>query len=206
MAVDIGTTRLRIVAADDNETILDLDPIQGFWTEEQYLRLTDYARRLIEFTDGSIEVLPFPTTRHQAISGFLLFTLFPFVQRLGGTVLFAALRMQVREGKFREPDLLLVLDANDPRAQNAYWLGADLVMEVVSRDDPERDTKIKRADYAEARIPEYWIVNPQDETIVVLRLEGEQYAEHGVFRRDDTATSALLEGFTVLVNDVFDAR
>ncbi len=206
MAIDAHTTRLRIVAADDNETILDLDPIQGLWTEKQYLQLTNYSRRLIEFTDGSLKVLPMPTHRHQAILGFLYRVLYPFMQQFGGTVLFAALRMQIREGKFREPDLLLVLDANDPRVQNAYWLGADLVMEVVSPDDPERDTKVKRADYAEAGIPEYWIVNPEDESITVLRLEGDKYTEHGIFYRSDTATSALLEGFAVLVKDVFDAR
>jgi len=38
----------------------------------------------------------------------------------GGRVLFAALRMQVRPGKFREPDILLLRDANDPRCQNRY--------------------------------------------------------------------------------------
>lgn len=63
-------------------------------------------------------------------------------------------------------------DARDPRRQNRFWLGADLVVEVVSEDDPERDTKVKRADYASAGIPEYWIVNPLDNTITVLVLEG----------------------------------
>ena len=70
--------------------------------------------------------------------------LFPFIQSLGGTALFAPLRMQIREGKFREPDLLLFRDANDPRRKNAYWLGADLVMEVVSPDYVERDTVEQR--------------------------------------------------------------
>jgi Uma2 family endonuclease len=59
--------------------------------------------------------------------------------------------------------------------------------------------------WEEASIPEYWIVNPEDETITVLRLEGERYAEHGVFRRGDTATSALLTGFAAPVNGVLDA-
>ncbi|MDQ3929409.1 MAG: Uma2 family endonuclease [Chloroflexota bacterium] len=204
MATDVYTPGLRIVAADD-DTILDLDSLQGLWTEEQYLRLTGSSRRLLEFTDGSIEVLPMPTDRHQVISRFLFLALFQYVQRLGGTVLYAPLRLQIREGKFREPDLLVVLDKSDPRRQNAYWLGADLVVEIVSPDDPERDTRVKRIDYAEAGIPEYWIVNPQDETVTVLRLEGEQYAEHGLFRRGDMAASALGAGFTVRVEEVFDA-
>ena len=53
--------------------------------------------------------------------------------------MFAALRMRIRAGKFREPDLLLLLDRSDPRYQDRYWLGADLMVEVVSPDDPERD-------------------------------------------------------------------
>ena len=68
------------------------------------------------------------------------------------------------------------------RRQNRYWLGADMVVEIVSPDDPERDTITKRADYAEACILEYWIANPKDETITVLTLAGEAYVEHGVFR------------------------
>ena len=100
---------------------------------------------------------------------------------------------------------MLVRDAADPRAQEAYSLGADLVMEIVSPDNPGRDIHVKRADYAEARIPEYWIVNPLNETINVLALDGDAYAEHGAFKRGDHAPSATLEGFGVDVTGVFDA-
>ena len=85
-------------------------------------------------------------------------------------------------------------------------LGADLVVEVVSPDKPERDLVDKRDEYAEAQIPEYWIVNPQNETITVLRLEGSGYVEHGVFGRSAIATSVVLEGFSIVVDAVFDAE
>ncbi|HJZ50102.1 MAG TPA: Uma2 family endonuclease [Roseiflexaceae bacterium] len=62
----------------------------------------------------------------------------------------------------------------------------------------------KRADYAEVGIPEYWMVNPLDETITVLRLQDRQYIEHGVFGRGSVATSVLLLGLEVNVNAVFD--
>jgi len=185
---------------------LDLQPLQGLWTEAQYLKLTDQSNHLIEFTDGYIEVLPMPTKYHQAISRLLFLALLVVVERIGGDLFYAPLRVQVRPGKFREPDLLLVLDKHDPRAQNEFWLGADLVVEIVSPDKPQRDTEEKPRDYAEAQIPEYWIVNPLDDTITVLTLQGEAYATHGVFRRGDTATSLLLAGFEVSVNAVFDAR
>jgi Uma2 family endonuclease len=73
-------------------------------------------------------------------------------------------------------------------------------------DDPERDTVEKVADYAEVGIPEYWIVNPLDETITVLTLAGAAYGEPAVFYRGDTAASALIAGFTLPVDAVFDAR
>jgi len=196
---------MRIVSASD-ATILDLDTIQGLWTTEQYLRMTDNSSWLLEFTDGKLEILPMPTEKHQAILGFLYVALLSFLQPLGGKVFFAPLRLRLREGQFRKPDLLLLRDAHDPRGQNAYWLGADLVVEIVSPDDPERDIVVKRADYANARIPEYWIVNPEEQTIRVLRLDGDQYAEHGVFRRGETATSILLEHYSVAVDDVLAAH
>ena len=71
---------------------------------------------------------------------------------------------------FREPDLLLLRDRADTRCQDRYWLGADLVAEVISPDNPDPDLVEKRADYAEAGIPEYWVVDPRDETIRVLTL------------------------------------
>ncbi len=203
MAVDVHTMDLKLVREADGLAV-DLLPLQGLWTETQYLTLTDQTSHLIEFTDGVIEVLPMPTDKHQAISQYLFLALLALIQRIGGKVQYAPLRIQIREGKFREPDLLVVRDAHDPRRQNRFWLGADLVVEIVSPDDSERDTKVKRADYAEIGIPEYWIVNPEDETIAGLTLAGSVYREHGLFLRGMTASSALLAGFAVTVDAVFD--
>ena len=204
MAVAAQRFGLRITTPNSHADI-DVEPLQGLWTQAQYLQLTDHARLLLEFTDGRLEVPPMPTDRHQAISQFLFLALSPFVGTRGGKVRYAPLRLRIRDGKFREPDLLLVRDPSDPRRGNDYWRGADLVVEIVSPDDPDRDTQVKRRDYAEARIPEYWIVNPMDETITVLTLAGEEYTEHGVFPRGQQAESVCLNGFALGVADVFDA-
>jgi Uma2 family endonuclease len=98
-----------------------------------------------------------------------------------------------------------LLSAADPRRQNRFWLGADLALEVVSEEKSERDLIDKRGDYAEGRVPEYWIVNPQTETITVLRLRGDAYEEAGIYRRGEFAVAVLLEGFSISVDAVFDA-
>ena len=185
--------------------LCDILPRQGCWSDEAYLWLTDHGRRLIEFTDGRIEELPMPTYTHQAVLAFLYRLFHDYLRPRGGVAVFSGLRMRIREGKFREPDLLVLRERLDPRNQDRYWLGADLVAEVVSPDDPDRDLVEKRADYAEAGIPEYWIVDPRDETITVLTLDGEAYAEAGAYARGDKAASPLLDGFTADVAAVFDA-
>ena len=178
---------------------------QGCWGDDDYLWLTDHTRRLVEFTDGYLEILPMPSRGHQRSLAFLYSAFHAFVSSAGGEVLFAPLRLRIRPGKFREPDLLLIRDSRDTRSGERFWNGADVVVEVVSPDNPQRDLVLKRGDYAEAAIPEYWIVDPATETVTVLKLEGAGYVEHGVYERGARAGSPALPGFEVDVGDVFDA-
>jgi Uma2 family endonuclease len=205
MAVQLRANTLRIVDVED-DTVLSLASIQGLWTEEQYLAMTDHSNRLLEFDNGYIEVLPMPIPEHQKILALLYELFVAFVRPRGGITLFAPLRVQIRPRKFREPDLVILRDVNDPRQHKRYWLGVDVAVEIVSDDDPEHDTKVKRVDYAEAGIPEYWIVNPLNDTVTVLALAGDAYAEHGVFRRGERASSQVLDGFSVDVDEVFNAK
>ena len=92
MVSDIRATDLKLVREIDGLSV-NLRLLQGLWTEEQYLTLTDQTRHLIEFTDGMIEVLPLPTDKHQVIVLFLCDLMRAFLQPLGGKVLVAPLRL-----------------------------------------------------------------------------------------------------------------
>ncbi len=184
-----------------------LFPNQGHWSEEEYLALD--GNRLIEFSDGYIEVLPMPTTSHQIIVAWLyrLFDKFVTTKELG-LVLFAPLPMRVRAGKYREPDIVFLANAHRGLIGEDFWEGADLVVEVVS-DDAEsrrRDLATKRREYARAGIPEYWIVDPRQETITVLHLSAKRYSVHGTFPKGTMATSRLLPGLEVDVAETFARR
>jgi len=184
--------------------IATLFPQQGAWSEGDYLMLD--TNRLIELGDGRVEVLLMPTQRHQLIAAYLFTIFLAFSQRIGGTVCFAPLSIRLRPGKFREPNVVFMLPEHAARRTNDYWEGADLVVEVVSgaAKDRRRDLVIKRTEYAQAGIPEYWIVDPETEAITVLRLDNTIYAEYGIFGRGTVATSATLPGLVVAVDNVFD--
>jgi hypothetical protein len=79
-------------------------PPQGCWSEDEYLVLTDHRNRLVEYTDGFLEVLPLPTDKHQSVLKFLFLAFYGFAEPRGGKVHFAPLRLLIRPGKFREPD------------------------------------------------------------------------------------------------------
>jgi Uma2 family endonuclease len=161
----------------------------------------------VELSDGYIEVLPMPSPKHQKIVLFLYRLLFSFVEgRSLGRLLVAPLSVRLWSDKFREPDLIFILAEHFDYVQEDCWIGADLVIEVVSPSNADHDLETKRGEYAQAGIPEYWIVNPETETITVLRLEQDSYIELGNFRRGEMASSGLLEGFAVSVDATLNAE
>lgn len=181
-----------------------LFPPRGQWTEEDFLALPDERR--VELSDGCLEVLPMPTEAHQILLAFLLEALVGWVRpRRLGIVLPSGINVRLRSGKIRQPDVAYMGAANRARRKNEYWEGADLVAEIVSGDrkDRERDLRRKPREYARAGISEYWIIDPQEECVLVLALDGEAYREHGRFVRGEQVTSVVLAGFEVSVEELF---
>lgn len=180
-------------------------PNQGDWTEEKYLALD--TNRLIEFRNGCLEFLPMPTFFHQRLVAYFYHQLLALVlkEKLG-EVFFAPLRIRTVEGAIREPDVVFV---TPDRIQNPHEPpnGADLVAEVVSpgTEARQRDLEEKRREYALAGIREYWIIDPETQTVTVLALDGETFHQHGEFTSGQTADSPLLEGFAIDVTALFSA-
>ena len=199
-----SATTYNIQEGEPTWNIVHLFPNQGHWNEGDYLDLA--TNHLVEFSQGVIEVLPMPSQHHQFCVAYLYRALFAFLlSNQLGEVVFAPLKIKLWEGKFREPDILFMLKENKHKRGETFWHGADLVMEVVSPDDPKRDTEVKRLEYAKAGIPEYWLVNPINETITVFMLPtgADVYEIHGEFSKGAIATSVLLTGFKVEVTEVF---
>jgi Uma2 family endonuclease len=183
-------------------------PKQGEWTEAAYLALPEGYPHLELDGAGCLEVLPMPTDRHQAILTAVLLILLEHVRVAGGWARPAGIRVRLAPGRFREPDVAFLAKEHGQKKGNEFWTGADVVAEVVSggAEDKARDHVVKRHEYAEAGIPEYWIVDPFEETITVLTLDGGVYREVGVFIRGARATSATLSGVSLDVSAVLDAQ
>lgn len=183
-------------------------PAQGAWTEEQFLMLND-DEGLIELVNGRLEFPPVPTESHQIIIERLFDLIRDFAGSRGlGTTRFAGIRVRLSRGNIREPDVAFMLKEHDSRRSNRCWEGADLVVEVVSDDRPQRDWVDKVTDYALAGIPEYWIADPRDNSLTIFTLDAgaTEYREAGRYKEGETAASVLLDGLSVNVSAVFAAE
>jgi Uma2 family endonuclease len=183
-----------------------LYPEQGEWSEAEYLDLTDETNGRVEFTDGRLEFLPMPTWIHEKLVQYLFLALYQFVDtRKLGDVYSNGIRVRIRPRKLRLPDILFLHKDHYAVRHNRAWDGADLVMEVVSDDpkDRERDYEQKLIDYAEAKVAEYWIVDPERRLVIVHQLQGGKYLIHGEFAEGAQAASVFLPGFGIDVTALF---
>jgi len=181
-----------------------LFPAQGEWTEGDYLALAPDRR--VELSDARVEVLPVVTQGHQDASLCFYRALYAFADANGlGKTTVAPMRVRLWPGKIREPDVVFMLAENAHKVGDRYWDGADLAVEVVSEDDPERDLQTKRNEYAQAGIREYWIIDPRDKTVQLLTLEpgAAAFTLVGRYGLGQTAASKLLDGFAVDLSALF---
>ncbi len=182
-------------------------PIRIPCSEEEYLGID--TNLLLEYADGFLEVLPMPTIFHQLILGFLYLQLHAFASaRALGTVVTAGYRVRVDPGRYREPDILFIGREHSNGIGKNYCQKVDLAMEIVSEFNRRHDLVTKRNEYARAGIREYWIIDPEEETITVFVLEPRRrtYDEPLAFRRGDRAASMLLPGFGVEVSETLDQK
>jgi len=184
--------------------ILELFPAPGEWTEDDYFEVSDRGR-LVEFSDGNIELLPLPIYFHQIIIGRLYKVLDTYVleHRLGA-VSFAPLPVKLRPGKFREPDLIFMARRNRERI-GKYWGVPDLTVEVISDGGEDHDRRVKRNEYAEAGVSEYWIIDPIAQTLEVLCLADNTFVQTALLGNTDVLTSQHFPGWSYRMADMFAA-
>jgi Uma2 family endonuclease len=176
-------------------------------TFEDYLGFPEDGRRH-ELLDGDHVAEPAPNTVHQRISSNLHRVLSTFVhQHHLGWVLTAPCDVVLSDVDVVEPDLLYLSAAHGERFTRANIQGApDLVVEILSESTRRRDELTKRHLYERHGVPEYWIVDPELETVKVYRLAGGRYARAAELAAEagDRLVTPLLDGLSIEVREIFE--
>ncbi len=179
-------------------------PQQGRWTYKDYAAIPEDGHRY-EVVNGVLYMSPSPNVWHQNIVLEIATHLHNavFTRRLG-RVFVAPLDVELSYGNVVQPDVFVLLNKHLDRITTSRIIGApDLVVEVASPSTARHDLRAKLDTYTSAGVPEYWVVNPEAQTVELLVLEHGIYASLGVFKGQTTLPSRVLVDFPVEVEQFF---
>jgi Uma2 family endonuclease len=166
-------------------------------TYAEMLEWPDDGRRY-ELYDGEAIVVPSPFARHQRVASNILDLLRDYADETGGLTLPAPLDIVFSEHNVVQPDV--VFFSGERRHLVKDWevtrSAPDLAVEVLSESTESRDRGRKMELLARYGVPEYWIVEPAENTIEVYVLAGAAYQLRIAAARDETITSPTLSALT----------
>ena len=165
------------------------------WTYDDLLALPDDDLRH-EIIDGEHVVTPAPFMKHQLVAGNIFFELSVYVREHPiGVVFMAPCDVIFARDNVAEPDVLYVSNERLSIIGKKNIQGApDLTVEVLSERWRRRDEVDKRGVYERFGVIEYWIADPDAETIRIYRRGNADAYERPIelrADRNDTLTSPL---------------
>jgi Uma2 family endonuclease len=159
--------------------------------------------RRCEILDGKLRFLPSPGTKHQRISIALAFALLQQLNKFG-TVLAAPCDVWLSRDYTVQPDLLFVCKERSGIIGEYKIQGPpDLVIEILSEGTRTRDLGAKRKIYSRFGVPEYWVIDPDSETVEVLVWSEIGYVSAGSPKKHGRLRSPCLRGALLPVSEIF---
>ncbi|MEO0858087.1 MAG: Uma2 family endonuclease [Bacteroidota bacterium] len=164
-----------------------------------------------ELIHGALVMSPSPSFRHQHRTGTIYASLLIYAREQDlGTAVIAPMDVVLDEdAAVVQPDVLFI--ARDRAGIIAEVIRGvpSLVVEVISPGSRRRDVRTKRALYAQYVVPEYWLVDPEADTVEIYRLpEGATTYERSAALStdaDDVLTTPLLPGWSLGLRALFSA-
>lgn len=153
----------------------ELEPVVKLTYDDLVLFPDDGKRH--EIINGRHHVNASPTPRHQLICGELYAELRSLLHSRGHKVFVASVDVQLSQSDVVVPDLVVVLKGNDIITDTRIIGAPDLVVEILSPSTRVDDEGLKRRLYEQAGVPNYWIVDPEANTVTVLRMKAGVYEQ-----------------------------
>lgn len=191
---------------------LDLD---GTYTYADYL--TWKFEEMVELVRGKILPMAAPNRKHQGISRDLsgkFFIFFkqhrckfypaPFDVRLSDRQKSAKANKEVQS--VVQPDLCVICD--ESKLDTAGCLGApDLIVEILSPGNSSKEMRVKKQLYEENQVREYWIIDPEHETVHQFSLtDSGVYAPPVIYIHEDTLISSIFPDLHLNLLEIFAAE
>lgn len=196
---------------DEKHIVKEPDIEYGRYTYADYL--TWEMEEMVELIKGKVfkRDAAAPRMSHQKVSVNLTTAFHGFLKGKGCQVFHAPfdVRLPVRSKRNQDidtvvqPDLCVVCDSE--KLDDAGCLGApDLVVEILSPGNNKRDLKYKYEVYEESGVKEYWVIHPNEQTLLIYTLVEGKYQSSKLFVSGDTVESSCIEGFQLNLEEIFE--
>ena len=191
--------------------INQLDP-KGNYTYADYL-LWQFSER-VELIKGKIfKMSPAPSRNHQGISMALTLILAKFLKNQDCKMYAAPFDVRLVNYKQStldtqilsvvQPDLCVICDTD--KLDDKGCLGSpDLIIEILSPGNSDKEMDLKFDLYQENGVKEYWIVNPMEKLIFVYVLENSTYIGLKPVTDSNTIQSVVFPKLKFRVKQVFE--
>ncbi|WOC52762.1 restriction endonuclease [Bergeyella porcorum] len=165
----------------------------------------------VELLRGKVlKMSPAPSTKHQLVSGNLYGGLFPLFKNQQCKLFSAPFDVRLPsksnddEDIFTvvQPDICIICDPN--KIDEKGCIGApDLIIEILSPGNSKKEMKDKFQLYEEVGVKEYWIVDPNQESVIINVLEEGSYDIKKIVI-DDMVSSYIFSNLSIHTNDIFN--
>lgn len=169
------------------------------WTFDEMLAELPESNLPMELWDGELIMSPTPRPNHQRIVYRLAKLLEEFVtERKLGEVFLSPLDVILSQRQVVQPDVFFISKPRLNLVTDRVRCAPDLTVEVISKGRSRRDRVDKKELYEQFGVREYWIVDPEAQTIEVFALEKGAFKLHAKAGPGEPADSKLLSGFSVI--------
>jgi Uma2 family endonuclease len=173
-------------------------------TYEDYAALPNDGNRY-EILEGELAVTPAPSPKHQTASVNLTVLLTQHIRDKDlGKLFHAPIDLILESTSVLQPDLLFVSKARQNIITDRAVEGApDLVIEILSPTTSRTDRVTKAQIYARHKVPAYWIVDPEQETLEIYLLDGDSYRLVATLQGDTLMSVPPFTDLKLAAKDIF---
>jgi Uma2 family endonuclease len=159
----------------------------------------------VEFINGEVVIHSPVKKEHTDAVGGLYFLLKPFVKIFElGYVGYEKVMSSFTRNDY-EPDVVFFGEEKAKHFKKGQWQypPPDFAVEVLSAGTEGRDRGVKFKDFADHGVQEYWIIDPEDETVEQYFLQNGQYKLH-LKAAEGRIESRVIAGFSINIRAIFD--